>query len=395
MSDAPVLDLDPFSDAFLADPFPHHAALREAGPVVRLPAIGAHAVARHAEVVAVLNDWRSFCSSRGVGVSDFAREKPWRPPSLVLETDPPEHDRARRVLSRVMSQAAMRRLREGFEHAAERLVDRLLDGREFDAVPEVAVAYPMSVFPDAVGLTQEGREHLLPYAAMAFNAFGPDNELRRRALAEGAPHIAYVTAQCARDRLTPGGFGAAVHEAADSGEVTPEEATLLVRSLLTAGIDTTVNGLAAALLHLARNPGEWARLRADPSLAKGAFEEAVRIESPVQTFFRTTTRDVTLSGISLPEGQKVLMFLGAANRDPRRFEDPDRYDITRRTIGHVGFGFGVHLCAGLLVARLEGEALLAALARRVGGLELTGAPRWQPNNTLRSLASLPMRLSAA
>lgn len=395
MTEAPTLALDPFSDAFLADPFLHHEALREAGPVVRLPAIGAHAVARHAETVAVLADWRRFCSSRGVGLADFAREKPWRPPSLVLETDPPEHDRARRVLSRAMSQAAVRRLREGFEAAAERLVERLLEAREFDAVPEIAVAYPMSVFPDAVGVRQEGREHLLPYAAIAFNAFGPDNALRRRALAEGAPHIAAVTAQCARDQLTPGGFGAEIHAAADSGEVTAEEATLLVRSLLTAGIDTTVNGLAAALLHLAANTAEWQKLRAEPGLARNAFEEAVRVESPVQTFFRTTTCEVELSGVVLPEGEKVLMFLGAANRDPRRFEEPDRYDITRRTIGHVGFGFGVHLCAGLLVARLEGEALLAALARRVARIEPAGTPRWQPNNTLRSLASLPLRLTAA
>jgi cytochrome P450 len=395
MTDAPALDLDPFSDAFLADPFPGHERLREAGPVVRLPAIGAHAVARHAEVVAVLGDWRSFCSARGVGLSDFAREKPWRPPSLVLETDPPEHDRARRVLSRAMGQAAVRRLRAEFEAAAERLVEHLLGLGAFDAVPEIAIAYPMSVFPDAVGVATEGREHLLPYAAMAFNAFGPDNELRRRALAEGAPHIAYVTAQCARDRLAPGGLGAEIHAAADTGEVTAEEATLLVRSLLTAGIDTTVNGLAGALLHLAHNPAEWQKLRADPSLAKNAFEEAVRLESPVQTFFRTTTREVELSGITLPEGEKVLMFLGAANRDPRRFENPERYDITRRTIGHVGFGFGVHLCAGLLIARLEGEALLAALARRVARIEATGAPRWQPNNTLRSLAALPLRLIAA
>jgi cytochrome P450 len=394
MSEAPALDLDPFCDAFLDDPFPFHERLREAGPVVRLPAIGAHAVARHAEVVAVLGDWRTFCSSRGVGVADFAREQPWRPPSLVLETDPPEHDRARRVLSRAMGQAAVRRLREGFEAAAERLVERLLAMGEFDALPEVGVGYPMSVFPDAVGVSAEGREHLLPYAAMAFNAFGPDNELRRRALAEGAPHIAYVTAQCARERLSSEGLGAEIHAAADTGEITAEEATLLVRSLLTAGIDTTVNGLAAALLHLAHSPGEWEKLRADPSLARNAFEEAVRIESPVQTFFRTTTREVELSGVTLPEGQKMLMFLGAANRDPRRFENPGRYDITRRTIGHVGFGFGVHLCAGLLIARLEGEALLAALARRVARIEPTGAPRWQRNNTLRSLASLPLRLAA-
>ena len=119
-------------------------------------------------------------------MSDFAREKPWRPPSLVLETDPPEHDRARAVLNRVLSPAAMKRLREGFVAAAERKVDELLERRGFDAITDLAEAFPLSVFPDAVGLRREGREHLLPYAGLAFNAFGPDNELRRKALAEAA-----------------------------------------------------------------------------------------------------------------------------------------------------------------------------------------------------------------
>ena len=117
-----------------------------------------------------------------------------------------------------------------------------------------------------------------------------------------------------------------------------------------------------------------ARLRADPSLARAAFEEAVRYETPVQTFFRTTTRAVELGSIAISEGEKVLMFLGAANRDPRHWERPDDYDISRRTVGHVGFGSGIHQCVGQLLARLEGECVLSALARKAGSLEITGRP---------------------
>ncbi len=392
---APASGIDPFSTEFFEDPHRIHAELREAGPVVWLSRYGVWAVARYEEVHAVLNDWSTFCSSRGVGMSDFAGEKPWRPPSLVLETDPPEHDRARTVLNRVLSPAAMKRLRDGFAQAAERRVDELLARGSFDAVADLAEAFPLSVFPDAVGLREEGREHLLPYAGLAFNAFGPDNELRRRALAEAAPHVAWVTEQCQRQNLAPDGFGAQIHAAADAGEITPDEAPLLVRSLLTAGLDTTVNEVGAALYCLARFPDQFRRLREDPSLARAAFEEAVRFESPVQTFFRTTTRAAEIGGQRVGEGEKVLMFLGAANRDPRRWERPDEYDIARRTSGHVGFGSGVHMCVGQLLARLEGEVLLGALARKAVAIEIAGPPQRRYNNTLRGLASLPVTLRPA
>ena len=392
---APVSGIDPFSTEFFDDAHRVHEELREAGPVVWLSRYGIWAVARYAEVHAVFSDWQTFCSARGVGMSDFSREKPWRQPSLVLETDPPEHDRARAVLNRVLSPAVMKNLRAGFADAAERTVDRLLEQRSFDAVADLAEVFPLSVFPDALGLREDGREHLLPYGGLAFNAFGPDNELRRAALAQAEPHVAWVTEQCRRENLRPGGFGAHIHAAADTGEVTPEEAMLLTRSLLTAGLDTTVNGIGAAIYCLARFPDQFARLRQDPSLARAAFEEAIRFESPVQTFFRTTTRPVELSGVAMGEGEKVLMFLGAANRDPRRWERPEEYDITRRASGHVGFGMGVHMCVGQLLARLEGEVLLAALARKAGGMEITGEPQRRYNNTLRSLGNLPVRLHPA
>ncbi|WP_128254045.1 cytochrome P450 [Falsirhodobacter deserti] len=387
----PPSDLDPFGTAFFDNPYPEHERLRQAGPVVWIERYGVYGVARYDEVHHVLNDWRTFCSSRGVGLQDFSREKPWRPPSLVLETDPPEHDRARKVLARVLSPVTMRDLRDGFMEAADRLI-RSLVGREIDGVADLAQAFPLSVFPDRIGLRHEGREHLLPYAGLAFNAFGPDNELRRTAMERAAPHIAWVNEQCRRENLSPDGLGARVHAAAVTGEVTGDEATLLVRSLLTAGIDTTVNGIGAALYCLGRFPDQFAALRADPSLARNAFEEAVRFESPVQTFFRTTTCDAELGGAAIPEGAKVLMFLAAANRDPRRWDRPDDYDITRKTSGHVGFGAGIHMCVGQLLARLEGEAVLHALARHVTRLEITGDPVRSYNNTLRGLASLPMRL---
>lgn len=391
----PVSDADPFALDFFADPYPVHHALREAGPVVWLARWGCYGVARYDEVRAVLDDHATFCSSRGVGLSDFAREEPWRPPSLILEADPPAHTRTRGVLNKVLSPAVMKTLRDGFAAAADAKVDELLARGTFDGVADLAEAYPVSVFPDAVGLTKEGREHLLPYAAVVFNAFGPPNELRRQAIERSLPHQAWVTQQCQREALAPGGFGACIHARVDDGTIEAHEAPLLVRSLLSAGLDTTVNGIGAALYCLARFPEEFARLKADPGLARRAFDEAVRFESPVQTFFRTTTREVELGGAVIGEGEKVLMFLGSANRDPRRWDDPDRYDVTRQTSGHVGFGLGIHNCVGQLLARLEGEVMLSALARKVARIEMTGPEKRLYNNTLRGLESLPLAFDVA
>jgi cytochrome P450 len=394
-ADIPVSDADPFCAEFFENPFPVHAALREAGPVVRLRRYGVWAVARYAEVHAVLNDWQTFCSSRGAGITDFAKEKPWRPKSLVLETDPPLHDHTRRVLNRVLSAPVMRTLRERFEAEAEALIADLATRGTIDAVADLAEAYPLTVFPDAMGMSRDNRRFLLPYGNMVFNSFGPRNAFFEQAVADAEPVLAWLQKQMQRESLAPGGFGAAIHAAVDTGELTPEETPIVARSLLTAGVDTTVSGIGAAIYCLARFPEQFARLRADPSLARAAFEEAVRYESPVQTFFRTTTRPVAIGGIELGEGEKVLMFLGAANRDPRHWERPDDYDIERRTLGHVGFGSGIHQCVGMLLARLEGECVLAALARRVAAIEIAGPLRRRYNNTLRGLSSLPVRLIPA
>ncbi len=180
----------------------------------------------------------------------------------------------------------------------------------------------------------EGRENLLPYGDTAFNAFGPDNALR----AKGAPRVAelsgWVAGQCARDVLADDGFGAAIWAASDRGDITPAQAPLVVRSLLTAGVDTTVHGIGALLACLARTPAAWARLRADPTLVRLAFDEAMRLESPVQMFFRTAERDVVVGGHVVPEGEKGLVCFAAANRDPRRWEHPDTFDLDRDPSGH-------------------------------------------------------------
>ncbi|EKT82043.1 cytochrome P450 [Rhodococcus opacus M213] len=392
----PVSDADPFALDVLQDPLPFQAELRDAGPVVYLRRYDVFALGRYEQVHAALTDWQSFQSAAGVGLSNFRYETPWRPPSILLEADPPHHDAPRAVLSKILGPRALQKLRASWIQDAEALVDQLLaNTTEFDAVTDLAAAFPLRVFPDAVGIPDAGRENLLPYGDHAFNSFGPVNSL----VEKGAPRVAelsgWVNAQCARNALTGDGFGAQIWAAADRGDITYEQAPLVVRSLLTAGVDTTVNGLAAVLYAFATHPEQWARLRENRTLARTAFDEAVRWESPVQTFFRTATRDTEIGGTTIPDGRKILMFLGAANRDPRRWENPDAFDLGRNPSGHVGYGMGIHQCVGQHVARLESEALLTALASRVDSLEIAGPVHRHLNNTLRSWESVPVTVRLA
>jgi hypothetical protein len=391
----PTDDSDPFGHDVLEDPGALHAALRDAGPVVYLTRYGVYALARHADVRAALVDWQDFPSGAGVGLSDFRREKPWRQPSVLLEADPPHHDAPRRLLADVLSPRALRRLRERWAVVADDVVERVLAEPELDAVPALAEAFPLAVFPDAVGVGVTGRENLLPYGNFAFDAFGPPNDLVQTSAPDMPVWSGWVAQRCERDALANGGFGAAIWAAADRGEITMAQAPLVVRSLLTAGVDTTVHGIAALLLAFASYPEQWRRVRERPGLLRVAFDEAVRWQSPVQTFFRTTVEATPIGGTVIPDGRKILMFLGAANRDPRRWDRPDEFDLDRDPSGHVGFGMGIHQCVGQHVARLEAEVLLGALARRVRRFEPAGAPVRHHNNTLRALRSLPLRLVPA
>ncbi len=392
--DAPVLDQDPFTPAALVDPYPFHEALRATGPVTWLAPYGVWAVGRFAEVRAVLSDWQTFCSSAGVGLVNYLREPPWRPPGLLLEADPPVHDRARRVLTRVLSPTALRALRAGFEAEAAVLVNELVARETIDAMADLAERFPIKVFSDAVGLPLAGREHLLPYGKVIFNAFGPSNSLLAQSMANLDAIQAWVAQSCSRDALAPGSLGAQIYAAADTGEIAQDEAPRLVRAFLSAGLDTTVSALGNAVWLFAQHPEQWARLHTDPSLVKNAFEEVLRFETPFQLFFRTTTRDVELAGQRLVAGEKILVSIAAANRDERQWTLPDTFDVARRAAGHMAFGAGIHACIGQMMARLEGEVLLSALARKVACIKSAGEAERRLNNTLRGFKKLPVTLIA-
>jgi cytochrome P450 len=390
----PAIGKDPYSTECLIDPYPFHEEMREAGSVVRLEAYGVWATGRHEHVRGVLTDWRTFMSGAGVGLIDL-RVDAWRPPSLLLEADPPDHTVVRQIIERVLSSRAVKILRERFRARAETLVEGLLGAGGFDAMEELTRVFPVEAFADEIGVPEEGRENLLPYGDMVFNGQGPRNEYFHAAMQNAAEVQEWIMASCRRENLAPGGFGAQIYEAADASEITEVQAGMLVRSFLSAGLDTTVSTLGNAVHLFATNPEQWELLRANPSLARPAFEETIRLETPVQVSSRTATRYTEIGGTAIAKDDRVMIFFGAANRDSRRWENPDRFDVTRKASGHLAFGLGIQGCVGRPVARIEGEAVLEALARKVGRIELSGEPERHLNNTVRSFESLPVTFHAA
>jgi len=188
----------------------------------------------------------------------------------------------------------------------------------------------------------------------------------------GQPVIDWATDACKRENLLPGSLGMAMYEAADRGEITAEEAYLLVGILLSAAADTTVMTMATALQAFSQFPDQYDLVRADPTLIRAAFEESLRWDSPSRMAGRLAMRDVEIDGYVIPAGTRCGLMFAAANRDTRKWADPERFDVRRATTGHLGFGFGVHACVGRILALLEADALLGAICREIRAFEPAG-----------------------
>lgn len=392
----PELTDDPYSRDTLTDPHPFFRRLRDAGPAAWLPQYGVHAFGRDAEVRAILEDWRTFISGAGVGEINIHKLPPRRQPG-ILEVDPPVHTRMRDAMNTVINPREMRKLRVGFQEFADELVTRVLDAGSFDAVTDFAEVYPIRVFADAVGLPREGREaNLIAQGAANFATFGPQNEVAQEHLTNGEGTYEWVLEACRRENLDPDGMGAGIWKEADAGNVPADEATLLVRAMLSAGLDTTIIALGNTLRWLAQHPEQYARVHENPRLMKFAIDEAFRFDSPFQSFYRTTSTDTVLNGIELPAETKVLLFIGSANRDEAKWgPTADTFDIDRDSSGHLTFGMGIHQCVGQPISRLEMDVLLTTFAKRVKRLEFVGDPKPFVHTTLAGYSSLPVQVAAA
>lgn len=383
----PVADVDLWSEATLADPFPTYRALRDLGPAVWLERAGMVAFPRFQPVRAVLSDWQLFSSAHGVAVGGQANGVLGE---SILTSDPPAHDGYRKPLMDQLSANALAPLVPEVEATAVRFADAVVAAGRFDAVADLARPYSLTVVADLIGLPDEGREQYPSLAERAFNVMGPANERAADGFGALAELRQRTLGACTAGQLTA---GRRADQLCHMGRMD------LVPAYTWPGIDTTVNALGAAVALFARHPDQWDQVRADRSLIPSAFNEVLRLHAPVHYFTRVATEAVTIDRVEIAAGSRVLVMYGSANRDERRFDDPDRFDVTRNPTEQLAFGRGVHLCVGINLARLEAHSLLAALADRVARFEPDDAdpsgPQWLVNNTLHGFEHLPVRVVAA
>lgn len=389
----PDIETDPYSVPVLLNPYPFFDAMRTAGAVVRLSRYGVYATARYEEAKIVLNDHERFTARAGIGIQDIRKPGLFRIPNRMLENDPPDHTAIRTTLTRILSPVVIRRWREHFEAGARRLVAELVARGRFDGVHDLAETYILDVFPEAVGV-ELPRVPALAIGEMSFNQAGPDNDLCKAAMKAAEPYLDWYNRSVRREAMRPGSIGEMLFDAEARGEFEDGIASNISRAFVRGGMDTTIAGIGFALNQLARNPAQWALLRENSKLAKNAFEEAIRHESPSYVNYRTTTREVELGGYRLPADAKIGVFTGAANRDARYWAEPETYDLRRDTTGlHVAFGHGTHTCIGQMIARLEAECILSELARNARTIRLDGEVRYRAINQLHTLDALPLAIT--
>ena len=383
-------DIALFDDPVLAHPYGAYREIRDAAPAVYLPRYDVWAVARFEHVRHALRHHLLFSSAHGVGLLD-AFNAPFK--GSVQASDPPDHRALRGVLADQLAPHALGRFEADIVNRAETLVDHLVDRGHFDAVTDLARPFPLATIGDLIGLAPEARADLLSCAETYFQAGGPMNAYTQRSLLDLEAVFTFLTKEMARARLRPDGMAVTVYDAADQGRIDPGSITNLLRAFALPSIHTIASGLGSMLWLLATHPEAWYALRANPGLVASAVEESLRLETPIQMFCRVTTRDVRIGDVVVPEGRRVLLLLGAANRDPARWPDPEIFDVRRNPIDHLGFGYGIHACIGHALAKMHLRAILGALVHRATRLHLDGAPCRRINNTARAFASVPVSVT--
>lgn len=384
----PSYDVDLYSDEVLADPYPHYRALRDAGPVVWLPRNNLYAIARYKDVREALRAHQVFSSAEGVA-ANVASNKASK--GTTIASDPPDHTEMRQLIGAPMLPSQLALIRPQIEAMAHDLVERLVAQREFDAVTDLAQHIPVNIVSELVGLPEQGRQNMLKWAAATFDMFGPANDRYEAAQDSIKEMRSYAQNDATRDKIRPGSWISKIFEASDRGLVPEARCPVLMRDYLGPALDTTILAMSNLIWLFGQFPSQWDLVRADPSLIPNALNEAVRLESPIRGFTRKLTTDHRIEDTLLPAGSRVVLFYASANRDERKWENPTMFDVRRKVNDHVGFGHGIHTCAGMHLARLEIHAVVAELVPKVARFEL-GATVPAVNNLLRGFASVPVRV---
>lgn len=384
----PVYAPDIFSREALANPFGHYRAIRDLGPVVRLGEGGMLAMGRFTDVQHALRSADILISGQGVGMNPVMNEN--QPPNL-LNTDGELHGRLRRGFMKPLTPAALRAHRDEFRAMIDAQVQACLDIGWFDGVADLARFLPLNVISHLVGLPEEARAKMLSWATAGFDLQQPFKPELASALPIFLEAIEFLS-QVERSQLRPGSWADQLFQQADSGKLSVAEATAAVGGLTLPSLDTTIHSKSGMLYFLGSNPGQWQTLRQDPSLVPAAVLESVRASSVVRWFTRVAVSDYAAGEVFVPQGERVALLYGCANRDERHYADPDSFDVRRNPTDNLGWGTGPHLCAGMHLARLEMEVLLEALLAHVDRIEVA-EPIPSSNGGLFGFESLRMRLT--
>jgi cytochrome P450 len=381
---APWSDYDPYTDAALLNPWPGYQQMRNAGPAVWLPKYQMFALTRYDSVRRALEDWESFPSRNGVMMNDRMNQVLR---GNTLCSDGPDHHALREVLRRPLTPRALRPVRDEITAEAEHVVATLVGRGSFDAATDLANHLPVSVVSNLVGLPEKGRERMLVWAEEMFNCFGPMNDRTVASFPVLDEMMDYATNEAVPDKLKPGSWAAGIHDAVARGEVPAKACPAMMVDYMGPSLDTTICAISNAVWAFANNPDQWDLVRSNAQLVPSAVNEVLRYDAPVHGFSRYVARDVDMEEVVLPAGARAIIFFGAANRDERKYPDPDRFDVLRRPGDHLGFGAGPHACVGMNLARIEMLALFTALAKRVRRFTIL---EQEPllNNVLRGFKTL-------
>ena len=393
---------NPLSDRMAQDPYPVYAALRARDPVHRSRLINAWMFSRHADVDAILRDYRHFGNDPRDGTLS-PRQRAMLPPAdefTMLFLDPPDHTRLRALVNKAFTPKTVNALEPHIRSILATLLDDIEDPGAFDLMQAVAQPLPVIVIAEMLGVPPEDRPQFKVWSAQRARLLEPTIGRREREAGAAASRAfdAYFRSIVEARRAEPrDDILSALVQAEDEGERLTERETLnMLRLLLIAGNETTANLIGNGTLALLRNPEQLRRLRDDPGLIPAAVEELIRFDSPVQTDFRRVLADCEVNGFPVRKRDNIVVLLGAANRDPEMFENPDRLDVGRDQRSHLSFGRGIHHCLGAPLARLEGRIVLEMLLERFSEIGLlTDRPRFHRTIVLRGLESLPLRCVAA
>lgn len=382
----PTFEEDIYADAALDGPYPAYRRIRDLGPAVWMPVHAMWAIGRFEDVRLALRADEVLISGKGVAANALVNAAA-RP--ITLTSDGETHLRRRQVLIRPVTPAPLNALRGRLETEADALVGRLAGSGDFDAMPGFAAHLPLTIVAELVGLNDEGRRNMLRWAAATFDNLGVMNDLGKGALPAVTELGRYVMS-LDRESVAPDGWAAGLFDAADRGELSPDEASAMVIDYVVPALDTTILATGEMLWRLATTPGAYEAVREEPRLIPSVVNESVRLGSPIKSFTRFVHAPYEVGGIVIPQGARVAILFASANRDERRYEDPDLFKVARNPRDHVGWGHGAHTCVGMHLARLEMEVLLAALVRQIARIEVDRPMRIR-NNTLQGFESLPAR----